>query len=417
MQISTSLTVAACLVFLQIPSGETALGGPPSHDELKEQVCEALKHDFRLKDEPIIVSVSDGRVTLTGTVGSPIHKLRANRLARDIQGVESVLNRIQVSLGEEEGTNPAADVTGRWNEDSLLRSKSIKVVSDGAVLTLSGTVDTTFQKRRAERLAKETRGVHTVRNNIVVADSDDADTTTVAPADRLISQAVTDALQRDVQLSLLPIQSIVKDGVVTLSGEVNTLNQRRRAITRVRRVPGVRDVNEKLMLAGVATSSIPISTDEQPQSDDANGTRPRLGKQVKTELDRAPALEAGGISATDAWGIVVLRGKVPNLYQKLRATRLARQVAGVRAVENRLTVAEEPRSDTEILHGVKTTLASDALINAEGVKVSVKDGKVELTGRVEFIAEQQRARRLAARIAGVRSIRNRIEVTPTQSLE
>ncbi len=411
MQISTGLTVAACLIFLQIPSGNTALGGPPAEDELKEQISEALKDDFRLKDEPIVVSVSDGRVTLTGTVTSPIHKLRATRLTRDTQGVESVLNRIKVTLREAEETDPVAAVSGRWKEDSLLRSKSIKAVNEGAVMTLSGVVDTTFQKRRAERLAKETRGVHAVRNNIIVTDSDDVDTTTVAPADRLIRQAVTNALQRDVQLSLLPIQAIVKDGVVTLSGEVNTLNQRRRAITRVQRVPGVRNVNEKLMLAGVATASIPLSTDEQPESDNAEDARPRLGKQVKTELDRVPALEAGGISATDAWGIVVLRGKVPNLYQKLRATRVARQVSGVRAVENRLTVAEEPRSDTEILHGVKTMLASDALINAEGVKVLVKDGEVELTGRVEFIAEQQRARRLAARIAGVRSIRNRIEVT------
>jgi len=67
-------------------------------DEIRESVSLALKSDEALETSQITVTVQDGVVTLVGAVDSHAKKRHAESLARSVEGVESVVNRLEVVL-------------------------------------------------------------------------------------------------------------------------------------------------------------------------------------------------------------------------------------------------------------------------------------------------------------------------------
>jgi hyperosmotically inducible protein len=88
MLASLLLIVAACA---GAPSTERQFGDAL----IAERVRTALSNDAELAGYPITVNVREGRVTLTGTVGSQAQVERAGRVAEtvaDVRGVENLLS-------------------------------------------------------------------------------------------------------------------------------------------------------------------------------------------------------------------------------------------------------------------------------------------------------------------------------------
>jgi hypothetical protein len=74
-----------------------------SDERIREDVCECLTDDDRVDASRIDVSVKDGEVTLSGSVGSRAEKRRAEDLMDHISGVKDVQNQLRVA-GESEGS-------------------------------------------------------------------------------------------------------------------------------------------------------------------------------------------------------------------------------------------------------------------------------------------------------------------------
>ncbi len=111
------------------------------------------------------------------------------------------------------------------------------IVSDGKV-TLSGSVTSWAEADQAQLLATETKGVKSVTNNL-------AATYANKRSDDAIRKDVEAALARDVYLSGLPISVSVKEGVVSLEGEVGTAYQKERAATDARWIWNVTKVDNQ----------------------------------------------------------------------------------------------------------------------------------------------------------------------------
>ena len=116
--------------------------------------------------------------------------------------------------------------------DAALIGVSVK---DGIVV-LSGHVNSYVEKDAAERAAKRVRGVRAVVNEIRIKPLEDP------PSDEEIAEEVVRNLRSHLLTTALGIRVTVRDGVVTLEGEVQWQHQKLNAAAVIRHLPGVRDV-------------------------------------------------------------------------------------------------------------------------------------------------------------------------------
>ena len=131
--------------------------------------------------------VKKGVATLQGSVASDDDKQRAERLARDIEGVRRVRNELVVEpatpvaqrVEERDDVGPPAEaIEKKLRSDARLSSRDIDVHTKGSVVTLTGEVETNDEREAAGRIAAEAAEGVEVRNRIEVA------TGPVAPSHR-----------------------------------------------------------------------------------------------------------------------------------------------------------------------------------------------------------------------------------------
>jgi osmotically-inducible protein OsmY len=86
--------------FESAPEPERDRGSPKSYtqtdERIREDVCDRLSHDWGLDASEIEVMVSNGEVTLTGTISDFSQKFRAERIADSVSGVNDVHNELRV---------------------------------------------------------------------------------------------------------------------------------------------------------------------------------------------------------------------------------------------------------------------------------------------------------------------------------
>lgn len=135
--------------------------------DIAQAAVSALRWNTMVPDEKISVSVSDGWVTLKGTVDWEYQRQAAANVVRDLAGVRSVTNTIRIK--------PRVSVMGVKGkiEEALKRSAEVDarrinvVVADGTV-TLSGNVHSWFERDEARRAAWAAPGVKGVEDRIAV---------------------------------------------------------------------------------------------------------------------------------------------------------------------------------------------------------------------------------------------------------
>ena len=251
-------------------------------EELREariegQIATAFALNRHLKLFEFDIEVDGSTVILSGSVEESIDKDLAEEVARGVEGVSKVDNRIivepEMKVASEEPSSPSdrrdfatafddASITAAvksrllWNRhtDGL----DINVDTHRSVVTLRGTVATSATKNLAERLAENTKDVKEVRNKLAVeADGADLVDRTKAGLDK-VGEAVSDSwITTRVKSSLLYSKSVdgsdihveTRDGVVKLRGVVDTRAERDLAVAIAKDIRGVRDVDARSLKA------------------------------------------------------------------------------------------------------------------------------------------------------------------------
>ena len=199
--------------------------------------------------------------------------------------------------------------------ESALDAADIRVVVDGRVVTLLGTVKRYPDKLAAERAAKRVRGVQMVRDELEVIPPASEQRT-----DWEITLAAMQVLESHVLVPRDRVQATVAGGWVALAGEVSRGAERRAAEQAVQCLVGVKGVNNRITVQLAAAPE---------------GLRAR----VTAALARTAGLPGHRIDVAIEDGEVVLQGRVPCVAERERVEQAAWDVPSVTSVRNQLRVS------------------------------------------------------------------------------
>jgi osmotically-inducible protein OsmY len=214
-----------------------------------------LQHDVQeeLEWEPSVdaahigvAATQPGVVTLTGTVATYAEKTTADRAAKRVAGVRAVANDIEVRpLGSMKRTDTdlAQAVLRALEWDIAVPDEKIKVRVDDGWVTLEGEVALQSHRAAAENAVRRLAGVRGVTNQIRLQIMP-----TVKPAE--VKDRIEAALRRSAEIDARGIQVDAKDSTIILRGRVRTWAERDEAERAAWAAPGVRNVEDQLIIAG-----------------------------------------------------------------------------------------------------------------------------------------------------------------------
>jgi osmotically-inducible protein OsmY len=222
-------------------------------------------------------------------------------------------------------------------------------------------------------------------------------TATLTETDRLIRAAVQRQLDWEPSFDASGIAVTAKEGVITLTGLVDTYAAKLASERAAKRVKGVRAVANDLVV------------------------RLRI-ERADTDIaaDAARALELRGVpetvQATVHNGRLTLTGSASWLFQRVDAEKAVRHIKGVRAVTNYIDVSSAAVA-RDVQRRIVQTLNRNADIDPRRVAVTVLAGVATLSGAVPTWSQRNAIEWVAASAPGISRVDNLITVDPVEPVD
>lgn len=212
--------------------------------------------------------------------------------------------------------------------------------------------------------------------------------------DAQIQKEVLDELRWNPLVSSTQIGVAVKNGVVTLSGTVDSFAKKTAAEQAASRIGGVRAVAEDLEVR-------PLISLKKNDSEIAEAVVNALRWNSSVNDEKVK------VKVEDGW--VTLQGESEWQFQKESAKRSIEDLSGVKGISNLIHVT--PRASmTDVKDRIKSAFYRHANIDARDIQVQTSGSQVTLTGKVRSLAEKRDAENAAWAAPGVTKVDNQLEV-------
>ena len=290
--------------------------------------------------------------------------------------------------------------------DSGVPSHLIDVITIEGIVTLEGSVDNILAKERAARIAGIVKGVRSVVNKIQVNPP-------ILRTDQEILKDVKDALLYDPATESYEIDVKVENNVVTLSGTVDSWQEKELCETVTKGVRGVKDVQNRIVFSW---------------------PKKRSDYEIKAEVEKALKWDAlvdhALIDIKVKDGKVMLNGTVGSAAEKRWASADA-YVHGVKSVDDSgLQVKRWARdkdlrgkkyaekTEKEVEDAVKDALFYDPRVSSFKItpEIAYNGTTVILRGTVDNLKAKRAAAQDARNTVGVITVDNRLKVRPAEFL-
>lgn len=223
-------------------------------------------------------------------------------------------------------------------------------------------------------------------------------TATITETDIRLRDAIVRQLDWDPEVDASAIGVAAKEGVVTLTGFIDSYTGKLAAERVVKRVRGVRAVANDITVRLLVDRT---DTDIAQDTAEALKLRPALADNVQAVVHN---------------GHVTLTGTVDWLFQKEQAENAVRHVRGLLGLLNHITV--KPKSgQRDVQRRIVRALHHNADLDARQITVTVSDEVATLTGTVGSWMQRDAAQRAAGSAPGIRRVDNEIVVVPPEPHE
>jgi len=214
--------------------------------------------------------------------------------------------------------------------------------------------------------------------------------------DREIQQDVKEELKWESRINGSKIQVDVKEGLVALSGTIDSLIRKTDAEQTAIRVSGVKGVFNGLEV------KIPASSRKADSE---------IQDAILTTIKWNSSINGTKIKMSVQNGKVTLEGEVPWAYQKSRLGNLAADIIGVTEVNNIVRVISSYNTAHDAEEKIKAALKRNRYLNTNRITVTVEGDKAILTGEVRGVEERTAVETAAWSAPGINEVENRLLVS------
>jgi osmotically-inducible protein OsmY len=209
-----------------------------------------------------------------------------------------------------------------------------------------------------------------------------------------LKRDVSDELAWDPSVDSTAIGVAVKDGVVTLTGHIDTFAQKHAVARAVRRVAHVKAIALEL--------DVRLAPDHKRSDTD-------IAASAEQALKWNTLVPSDTIKLTVDHGWITLRGEVDWDFQRRTVEKAIRPLMGVVGISNEITLRIRPLAGN-LSRRIEEALTRQAIREAKHIQVSVDGSTVKLTGTVHSWQERDAAQGVAWTAPGVRAVINELKL-------